>query len=52
MATGIGKTYTAFQIIWRLWKSRAIRRHYCKSRIAHTQVTMNRVALPAFTQAQ
>ena len=21
MATGIGKTYTAFQIIWRLWKS-------------------------------
>ncbi|MCL4109335.1 UNVERIFIED_CONTAM: hypothetical protein GTU68_038964, partial [Idotea baltica] len=23
MATGTGKTYTAFQIIWRLWKSRA-----------------------------
>lgn len=22
MATGIGKTYTAFQIIWRLWKSK------------------------------
>ena len=22
MATGTGKTYTAFQIIWRLWKSR------------------------------
>lgn len=21
MATGTGKTYTAFQIIWRLWKS-------------------------------
>lgn len=21
MATGVGKTYTAFQIIWRLWKS-------------------------------
>lgn len=21
LATGIGKTYTAFQIIWRLWKS-------------------------------
>lgn len=26
MATGTGKTYTAFQIIWRLWKSRAKRR--------------------------
>jgi len=22
MATGTGKTYTAFQIIWRLWKAR------------------------------
>ncbi|MDK7090462.1 DEAD/DEAH box helicase family protein, partial [Escherichia coli] len=22
MATGTGKTYTAFQIIWRLWKSK------------------------------
>jgi type I restriction enzyme, R subunit len=26
MATGTGKTYTAFQIIWRLWKSRQSRR--------------------------
>ncbi|MGE3726893.1 MAG: EcoAI/FtnUII family type I restriction enzme subunit R [Candidatus Sericytochromatia bacterium] len=26
MATGTGKTYTAFQIIWRLWKSRVKRR--------------------------
>ncbi len=26
MATGTGKTYTAFQIIWRLWKARARRR--------------------------
>lgn len=26
MATGTGKTYTAFQIIWRLWKSRATKR--------------------------
>ncbi len=26
MATGTGKTYTAFQTIWRLWKSRAKRR--------------------------
>jgi type I restriction enzyme, R subunit len=26
MATGTGKTYTAFQIIWRLWKSRKKRR--------------------------
>lgn len=26
MATGTGKTYTAFQIIWRLWKSHSKRR--------------------------
>ena len=26
MATGTGKTYTAFQIIWRLWKARATKR--------------------------
>jgi type I restriction enzyme, R subunit len=26
MATGTGKTYTAFQIIWRLWKSRLRKR--------------------------
>jgi type I restriction enzyme, R subunit len=26
MATGTGKTYTAFQIIWRLWKSRRVKR--------------------------
>ena len=26
MATGTGKTYTAFQIIYRLWKSRAVKR--------------------------
>ncbi len=26
MATGTGKTYTAFQIIWRLWKSKQKRR--------------------------
>lgn len=26
MATGTGKTYTAFQIIWRLWKAKAKRR--------------------------
>jgi type I restriction enzyme R subunit len=26
MATGTGKTFTAFQIIWRLWKARARRR--------------------------
>jgi type I restriction enzyme R subunit len=26
MATGTGKTFTAFQIIWRLWKSRARKR--------------------------
>ncbi len=29
MATGTGKTYTAFQIIWRLWKAR------CKKRILY-----------------
>lgn len=26
MATGTGKTYTTFQIIWRLWKARAAKR--------------------------
>ena len=26
MATGTGKTYTAFQIIWRLWKAKAVSR--------------------------
>lgn len=26
MATGTGKTYTAFQIIWRLWKSKKVKR--------------------------
>lgn len=26
MATGTGKTYTAFQIIWRMWKAKAKRR--------------------------
>ncbi|MEM9406754.1 MAG: DEAD/DEAH box helicase family protein [Acidobacteriota bacterium] len=26
MATGTGKTYTAFQVIWRLWKSKRVKR--------------------------
>ncbi len=26
MATGTGKTYTAFQIIWRLWKAKRVKR--------------------------
>ncbi len=26
MATGTGKTYTAFQIIWRLWRTRRVKR--------------------------
>lgn len=26
MATGTGKTFTAFQIIWRLWKAKAKKR--------------------------
>lgn len=26
MATGTGKTYTAFQIIWRLWKAKKVKR--------------------------
>ena len=26
MATGTGKTYTAFQIIWRLWRARQVKR--------------------------
>ncbi len=28
MATGTGKTYTAFQIIWRLWKAGAEETHF------------------------
>jgi type I restriction enzyme R subunit len=26
MATGTGKTYTTFQIIWRLWKAKVVKR--------------------------
>jgi type I restriction enzyme R subunit len=26
MATGTGKTYTTFQVIWRLWKAKAVKR--------------------------
>jgi type I restriction enzyme R subunit len=26
MSTGTGKTYTAFQIIWRLWKTDVVNR--------------------------
>ncbi len=26
MATGTGKTYTTFQIIWRLWKAGLVKR--------------------------
>ena len=26
MATGTGKTYTTFQVIWRLWKAGAVKR--------------------------
>jgi type I site-specific restriction endonuclease len=26
MATGTGKTYTTFQIIWRLWKAGQVKR--------------------------
>ncbi len=33
MATGTGKTYTAFQIIWRLWKSK-IKNAFCSLPIA------------------
>ncbi len=29
MATGTGKTYTAFQIIWRLWESQKTRNAFC-----------------------
>ena len=32
MATGTGKTYTAFQIIWRLWKSGAKKRYEPRGR--------------------
>ena len=33
MATGTGKTYTAFQIIWRLWKA-SVRSGFCSLRTA------------------
>lgn len=33
MATGTGKTYTAFQIIWRLWKAKS-KNESCSSPIA------------------
>jgi type I restriction enzyme R subunit len=33
MATGTGKTYTAFQIIWRLWKA-GVKKRTCFSRTA------------------
>ena len=32
MATGTGKTYTAFQIIYRLWKARKAKAHFIFSR--------------------
>jgi hypothetical protein len=35
MATGTGKTYTAFQIIWRLWKSRRQEAHPLPRRPQH-----------------
>lgn len=35
MATGTGKTYTAFQIIWRLWKSK-IKTHFVPCRSQHS----------------
>jgi type I restriction enzyme, R subunit len=35
MATGTGKTFTAFQIIWRLWKSKAKETHPVSSRPQH-----------------
>ncbi len=34
MATGCGKTFTAFQIIWRLWKSKAAIDHAARMRQA------------------
>ena len=39
MATGTGKTYTAFQIIWRLWKAGASRSASCSSRTATSSST-------------
>jgi type I restriction enzyme R subunit len=35
MATGTGKTYTAFQIIWRLWKAKAKETHPVSGRPQH-----------------
>ncbi|WNB78147.1 DEAD/DEAH box helicase family protein [Methylomonas koyamae] len=39
MATGTGKTYTAFQIIWRLWKSnwRQHRHKFVGNEFGHPQ---------------
>ncbi len=36
MATGTGKTYTAFQIIWRLWKSGAKKMRIMNSKLPDT----------------
>ena len=39
MATGTGKTYTTFQIIWRLWKAGRVKRALCFSPIATSSST-------------
>ena len=50
MATGTGKTYTAFQIIWRLWKARRkkriLRRRVCYRRAGHIPHTLT-ITAPA-----
>lgn len=46
MATGTGKTYTAFQIIWRLWKSRQKKRILF---LADRNILIDQVEIPVFS---
>ncbi len=42
MATGTGKTYTAFQILWRLWKSGTKKRILCLAPYKVIRIDMDR----------
>ena len=46
MATGTGKTYTAFQIIWRLWKAKAKKRTLLADRNILVDQTMQQDFAP------
>jgi type I restriction enzyme R subunit len=48
MATGTGKTYTAFQIIWRLWKAGRVKRVlYLADRNVLIDQTMSTTSVPS-----